>query len=423
MNLRHSRGRRHRLTRIAALLAFSLALAPLTRAAEPITIGFGMALTGGLAPVGKSALLGMQIWQEDVNAKGGLLGRPVKLVYYDDQSNPSTVPALYSKLLDIDKVDLVVSGYATNMVAPAMPVVMQHDRLFLGLFALAVNSQFQYPKYFSMLPAGPDPKRAFSQGFFDVAMAASPKPKTIAIIAADAEYAKNASDGARAIANGLGLKIVYDKSYPPPTTDFAPIVRAIQATSPDIVYIASYPPDSVGMVRAINELGLKARYVGGGMVGLQITAVKQQLGPQLNGILDYDWWIPASTMQFPGIMAFLKTYQSRAPAEGVDPNGWYLPPFAYANLEVLAQAVEGTKSLDQEKLADYIRTHSFKTIVGEISYGKDGEWSKPRVLEVQFQNISGNGLEQFKDTKTEAILEPPEYRTGTALAPFSEVKR
>ena len=125
------------------------------RPAEPITIGFGMALTGGLAAAGKTALLAMQIWQDDVNAKGGLLGRPVKLVYYDDQSTPPTVPGIYTKLLDVDKVDLIVSGYGTNMTAPAMPVAIQHDRLFLGLFALAINAEFHYPKYFSMLPTGP----------------------------------------------------------------------------------------------------------------------------------------------------------------------------------------------------------------------------------------------------------------------------
>ena len=115
-------------------------------AADPITIGFGMALTGGLAPNGKAALLAMQIWEEEINAKGGLLGRPVKLVYYDDQSNPSTVPGIYTKLLDVDKVDLVISGYATNMVAPAMPVIMQHKRTFLGLLGLAVNSGVQLPE-------------------------------------------------------------------------------------------------------------------------------------------------------------------------------------------------------------------------------------------------------------------------------------
>jgi branched-chain amino acid transport system substrate-binding protein len=207
--------------RLAAAAAFACFLSVGTaRAAEPVTIGFGMALTGGLAAAGKTALLAMQIWQEDINAKGGLLGRPVKLVYYDDQSTPPTVPAIYTKLLDVDKVDLIVSGYGTNMVAPAMPVAIQHDRLFLGLFGLAVNSEFHYPKYFSMLPTGPDPKHAFSEPFFKVAMAKEPKPKKLAIVAADAEYPKNASEGARDAAASLGLKIVYEKSYPPATADF-----------------------------------------------------------------------------------------------------------------------------------------------------------------------------------------------------------
>jgi branched-chain amino acid transport system substrate-binding protein len=416
-------GRRGFTTAAAAILGLAaLVGAGAARAAEPITIGFGMALTGGLAAIGKSALLAMKVWEEDTNAKGGLMGRPVKLIYYDDQSNPATVPTLYTKLIDVDKVDITVSGYATNMVAPAMPIMIQRNRLFLGLFALAVNSEFHYPRYFSMLPAGPDPKHAFAEPFFDLAMKGDPKPQTVAIVAADAEYPKNASEGARDIAKRVGLKVVYDRSYPPSTTDYTPIVRAIQATNPDIVFVASYPPDSVGMVRAASEIGLKTRYFGGGMVGLQVLSIKQQLGPLLNNILDYDWWLPAPNMQFPGITDFLKTYQSKAAAEGVDPLGWYLPPFAYSNMQVLQQAIEATKSLDQDKLADYIRTNNFKTVVGDISYGADGEWSKPRVLEVQFQNIKGNDIEQFKDIKTEVILSPPEYKTGELVAPFSSAK-
>jgi branched-chain amino acid transport system substrate-binding protein len=305
------------------------------------------------------------------------------------------------------------------MVAPAMPIMIQKNRLFLGLFALAVNSQYHYPKYFSMLPTGPDPARAFCEPFFETAMKGDPKPKTLAIVAADAEYPHTAAAGARDLAKKYGLNIVYDRSYPPQTTDYTPIVRAIQAANPEIVFVASYPPDSVGMVRAVSEVGLKTRYFGGGMVGLQVLSIKQQLGPLLNNILDYDWWIPAPNMQFPGIMEFLKTYQAKAPAEGVDPLGWYLPPFAYANMQVLQQAIEGTKGLDQDKLADYIHKNSFKTIVGDISYGPDGEWSKPRVLEVQFQNIKGNDIEQFKDIKTEVIISPPEYKTGDVIVPFS----
>ncbi len=410
-------------TLFSAALALCLTASGAGQAAEPITVGFGMALSGGLAPLGKSALLAMQIWEADVNAKGGLMGRPVKLIYYDDQSNPAAVPGVYSKLIDIDKADIVVSGYATNMVAPAMPVVIQHDRLFLGLFGLAVNSQFHYPKYFSMLPTGPEPKRAFSQGFFDAVMKADPKPTTIAIVAADAEFAKNASDGARDIAQSLGLKIVYDKTYPPATTtDYTPIVRAIQAAEPEVVYVASYPTDTVGMVHAINEVGLRARFVGGGMVGLQVTPIKMQLGAMLDGFLDYDFWIPAPTMQFPGITDFLKKYQAQAPSAGVDPLGWYLPPFAYANLEVLAQAVDGTKSLDQDKLAAYIRGHTFKTIVGDVAYGADGEWSKSRVLEVQFRGMKANDIDSIRGAKTEVILEPSEYKTGQPVT-FAEARK
>ena len=300
-----------------------------------------------------------------------------------------------------------------------MPIAMNHDRLFLGLFGLAVNSEFHYPKYFSMLPAGPDPKHAFCEPFFKVAMAADPKPKTLALLAEDSEFPKNASEGVRDIAKQDGINIVYDKTYPPGTPDFTPIVHAIQATNPDMVFVASYPPGSVGMLRAATESGLKTRFFGGGMVGLQYTSVKQQFGPKLNGVVNYDWWIPAPTMQFPGILEFLKHYQAKAAEAGVDPLGWYLPPFAYAYLQVLGEAIEGAKSTDQTKVADYIRSNTFKTVVGDITFGQDGEWSKPRVLEVQWQGIKSNNLDELKDTKFEAILDPSEYKTGTVTEPYN----
>ena len=211
---------------------------PAARAAEPLVIGFDIELTGGLAPNGKAALLAMQIWAEETNAKGGLLGRPVKLLYYDDQSNPSTVPGIITKLLEVDHVDMLIGGNGTNMLAPAMPVVMQRNLTFLGLFGLDVNSEFHYPKYFSIIPAGgATPKEAFSQGFFAVAATLNPKPATIALVGADAEFSRNAVDGARAQAKRAGYKIVYDQTYPPTTSDYTPIVRAIQATNPDLVFV------------------------------------------------------------------------------------------------------------------------------------------------------------------------------------------
>src|ERR1043165_4831823 len=150
---------------VAAVLLAALSRPALGQ--EPIKIGFSMALTGPLSPNGKQALLGMKIWEEETNAKGGLLGRPVKLVYYDDQTNASTVPGIYTKLIDVDKVDLVVGPYATNMIAPAMPVIIQKGKAFIALFGLDVNSEFNYPKFFMMLPTGPDTKPSFTEGFFD----------------------------------------------------------------------------------------------------------------------------------------------------------------------------------------------------------------------------------------------------------------
>jgi len=407
----------------AALVAVAGFAVPAS-AAEPIKIGFGMALTGGLAANGKAALLAMQIWEEETNAKGGLLGRPVQLIYYDDQSNPSTVPGMFTKLLDVDKVDLVVGDYGTNLLAPAMPVVIQHKMTFLGLFGLDVNHEFQYPKYFSMVPTGgPDPAESFSQGFFAIAEAQNPKPKTIAIVAADAEFSRNAADGARAQAKKAGIDILYDKTYPPNTTDYTPIVRSIDATNPDLVFSASYPPDAVGMVRAANEVGIKAKMFGGGLVGLQFTSIKTQLGPQLNGIVNYDFWEPAPTLKSAEVSEFLKKYQAKAASAGVDPLGYYLPPFAYANLQVLAAAVESTKSLDQDKIADFLRSNTIKTIVGDIKWGPNGEWAEARVLAVQFHDVKGGDLEQFRDDSKQTILWPAKYATGKVVYPYADAKK
>jgi len=392
-------------------------------AAEPVKIGFGMALTGGLSGNGKAALIAMQIWAEETNAKGGLLGRPVQLVYYDDQTNPSTVPGIYSKLLDIDKVDLIMSGYGTNLEAPAMPIIMQHGMVFIGLFGLAVNDQFHYDRFFQMQPNGPDAKHALSQGFIEAAMTVKPTPRTLALVGADAEYPKVAIEGARDIAKKFGLKVVYDGSYPPTTVDYTPIVRAIQATNPDVVFVASYPPDSAGIIRAANEVGLKTRVFGGGMIGLQYASLKQQFGPLLNGIVAYELYAPEPTLNFPGIGEFIAKYQPKAIAAGADALGYYLPPYAYAGMQVLGQAVEATKSLDQAKMAEYIHANSFKTVVGDVRFGKEGEWLEPRLLFVQYQGVSGDGLDQFKKPGTEVIVYPAEYKSGEIKAPYSDINR
>jgi branched-chain amino acid transport system substrate-binding protein len=418
----------YRLKTILGLAAGLLALASATpqpaaaQTGEPIKIGFSMSLTGPLAANGKQALLGAKIWEEEVNGKGGLIGRPVKLVFYDDQSNPSTVPGIYTKLLDVDKVDLVVSSYATNMIAPAMPVVMQKNKTFISLFGLDVNAEFKYPKYFAVLPTGQDTKESFTEGFYDIALKQNPKPTTVALAAEDAEFSRNACEGARNNAKKLNFKVVYDRSYPPSTTDFAPIVRAVQAANPDLFIICSYPLSSVGMVQTINELNYKPKMVGGAMVGLQATVFKQRLGSKLNGIVNYETWVPTEKMLAPAA-EFFKKYQAKAGAEGVDPLGYYLGGWGYAWINMLGEAIAGAKSVDDDKIADYLRKTTHKTIMGDWSYGPKGEWTKSGMMQVQYHNVKdGNDLEQWRGMAVQTVLTPDPLKTGAVIYPYEKAK-
>ena len=389
-------------------------------AAEPIKIGFSLGLTGGNAPNGNQLLLAMELWRDNINKRGGLLGRPVEFVYYDDQTMPPNEPAIYTKLIEVDHVDLLLGPYGTNQIVAGLPVIAQHQFTTIGILGTGANGQIHYKNYFSMIPLGQDPNRNFSKGFFDLAMAQHPKPKTIAIVGADAEFGKNSTDGARDNAKAAGLKIVYDQRYPPNTTDFTSIVRAIQATDPDIVFIASYPPDSVGFVRAAAEVGLRPKMMGGTMIGLLATPLKIQMGPLMNGYVNNEIFVPA--FKFKGTEAMLKEYQERAKGKRVDPLGYGFAPFGYAAAQVLGEAVEGAKSLNQEKIADYLRSHSFSTVAGEIAFGKDGEWVHPRMAFTQWQGLTDHSLDQLKDPKHWVVVWPAKYKTGNLIYPYSKAK-
>jgi len=271
-----------------------------------------------------------------------------------------------------------------------------------------------------MIPSGPDPKPSFTKGFVDLAVRQNPKPQTVAIVAADAEFGLNACEGARENVKAAGLTVVYDRRYPSATTDLAPVVRAIAETNPDLVIVCSYPPDSVGMVRAVNEVGFKPKMIGGAMVGLQSTAIKARLGPLLNGWTNYDNWLPVPKMRFAGVDDLMKKYQARAAVEGVDALGYYMAPWAYAQIQVLQQAIVASGSLDDAKLGDYIRTNAFKTVLGDVRFGANGELAQSRLLQVQFRNVKTNDLAQFKDISTQVVVAPAEYESGKLIYPYEK---
>ncbi len=402
---------------VSFILGLAFSAAALAQPA-PVKIGIGIAQTGTLGGGGKAALLALQMWVEDVNGRGGLLGRRVELIAYDDQSNPATTPGIYTKLLDVDKVDLLIAPYGTVPTAPIMPLVKQRGLLLMGNFSFQVNHTVKHDMWFNNAPWGD--ATSWTEGFLRVGQNIG--AKTIAFIAADQEFAQNLANGAKEIAKKSGLQTVYEQNYPPTTVDFSSMIRAIRAAKPDMVFVCSYPNDSVAIVRAVNEIGVgpTVKLFGGGMVGLQFTPVMESLGSSLNGIVNYNSYVPG--MKYPGIEEFLQRYAKKAAEAKVDPLGFYLPPFNYAIGQILEQAIAATKSLDQKLLARHLHGHEFNTIVGPISWGSDGERARPAVPMIQFRNVADKNVEQFRQTGKQVILHPPQFKSGDPVVPYEKAR-
>ncbi|MBR1147636.1 amino acid ABC transporter substrate-binding protein [Bradyrhizobium sp. AUGA SZCCT0431] len=406
----------------AAVLGLTFGLTSAALAQQPpIKIGMSMAQTGGLAGGGKASQLGIEIWRDDVNARGGLLGRKVELIVYDDKSSASETPAIYSKLLDVDKVDILFAPYATVPTAPLMPLVKQRGMLLMGNFSFQVNSKVGHDMWFNNAPWGPADSWAAS--FLELGQKAG--GKTIALLAADQEFAQNLALTARDVARKMNMQIVFDQAYPPNTVEFSSILRALKAAKPDIVYVASYPPDSAGILRAVNEIGIgnNVKIFGGGMVGLQFGAVMENLGSLLNGVVNYNTWLPEPSMQNEGTKAFFETYTKRAIEAKVDPLGYYLAPFGYASGQMIEQAIKAVGSLDQKALAKYLRENEHKTIVGPIAFAADGERKESATLQAQFRGVVDKNMDQFRKPGTQVILFPAKMKSGDLISPFEAARK
>jgi branched-chain amino acid transport system substrate-binding protein len=371
---------------------------------------------------GRSAQLAHRLWAEDVNRRGGLLGRPVELVCYDDRTDAALVPGLYARLLDTDQVDLVLGGYGTNTLLPALPLIIERGRYFVGLMGLGVNKALAYPNYFAMIPTGPDPNAALTAGFFELAARQTPRPATVALLSAEAEFARNPVLGARDNAARHGFDVVLERTYSLATTDFRPLLDEVAAAGPDLLFLCSYLADSIGLVRAIHEHAYQPKMVGAAMIGPQNTAVKTTLGPLLNGFVNYEYWVPVPRMRYPGVEDLMARYQARAASEDVDRLGHYMAPLAYAQMQVVEQAVRATNGLDDAALGAYTRAATFETVVGAVQFGALGEWVAPRVVQVQFQHIEGHGDEQFRDASRQVVVVPEELASGPLIYPYAAAR-
>jgi branched-chain amino acid transport system substrate-binding protein len=390
-----------------------------TKSSTPIRIGYCLSLSGVVGGNGRAAHLAHQIWLDNVNARGGLLGRPVELICYDDASDAANVAPLYRRLMDEDKVDLVVGGYGTNTVLPAMPLIIERQRFFIGLMGLGVNNDLAYENYFAMIPTGSDPNAALTAGFFELATQQVPRPWTAALLSADAEFSKNPIRGAKANAAKYGFEVVHEAVYPLNTTDFTPLMDDVAKSQCDLLFICSYLQDSIDLVKAVHAHAFRPKMVGASMIGPQNALVKAALGPLLNGFVNYEYWVPVPSMRFPGVDKMLSIYRARAVGQDVDPLGHYMAPTAYAQMQVLEQAVEATGGLQDAALAAYARANSFDTVMGTVRFGVRGEWTEPRVVQVQFQSIDGNDPMQFLDEAKQVVVSPAAMQSGKLIYPYA----
>jgi branched-chain amino acid transport system substrate-binding protein len=163
--------------------------------------------------------------------------------------------------------------------------------------------------------------------------------------------------------------------------------------------------------------------IGGAMLGLLVTGIKQQLGPMINGYISNEFYIPAPSLQFAGTKEMMAEYQKRAKDLGLDPLGFTYPPYAYAAGQILAKAVTDTKSLNDDALAKYIAANTFDTVIGPISFGPDGEWKTPRIICIQFKGVTGNEISQFTDWSRQVVVYPSEFKAGEVIYPFADANK
>ena len=330
-------------------------LGAISPAAEPIKIGCTISQSGRYADAGSYYKEAYLMWQDDVNAKGGLLGRPVKLIIYDDESSADKAVGLYERLISVDKVDLLLGPYTSTIIYPVGRVSEKYKMVLLqggGTASKIFKEGFKY--MFLTLP-GFSEQHAI--GFFEY-LNTVPKnqwPKKAAVIFGDKSASIANAKGEKDQAGKNGIPLVLDEKYPPDATDLTSVIMKAKNLGADLLMAGTYFPDAVLIARTIGELNYKPKYV---LLTAGVSDYKygENLGALANNIMGTAWWHDS----IPFSLDWTKRYEKRF---GRLPD--YHGSGAYAAAEILEEAVRATKSLDNTVLRDYIVSHSFDTVIAQ----------------------------------------------------------
>jgi branched-chain amino acid transport system substrate-binding protein len=359
----------------ALVLALAVAAGSQPATAQgPIKIGASLSLTGTYAKLGKNQHEGYQLCQKDLNAKGGLLGRKIEFVVYDDQSMPATAVRLYEKLITEDKVDGVMGPYSSPVTEAVANVTEKYKKVMVSPLAATTSIFKKTPRrqYIFMVIS---PAEAYLEGLVD--MAAKRGLKTVAIVNEDTLFSKAAASGAAELAKKKGLQVVYQEAYPKGNTDFSALLTKVKAANPDVIAAATYFDDAVALTRQMRELSVNPRMYGV-TVGGDLPEFYDILKQNAEFIYGATQW--ESTLPYPGNQEFFDTYKKEF---GHEPS--YHSAAGYAGCVIYAEAAKRAGSLEADKVREQLLKLETKTAFGEYKVDADGFQVAHKMVMFQWQ--------------------------------------
>jgi branched-chain amino acid transport system substrate-binding protein len=359
----------------ALVVALAVVAGSLPATAQgPIKIGASLSLTGTYAKLGKNQHEGYQLCQKDLNARGGLLGRKIEFVVYDDQSLPATAVRLYEKLITEDKVDSVMGPYSSPVTEAVANVTEKYKKVLVSPLAATTSIFKKTPRrqYIFMVIS---PAEAYLEGLVD--MAAKRGLKTVAVVNEDTLFSKAAASGAVELAKKKGLQVVYQEAYPKGNTDFSALLTKVKAANPDVIAAATYFDDAVALTRQMRELSVNPKMYGV-TVGGDLPEFYDTLKQNAEFIYGATQWEP--TLPYPGNQEFFETYKKEF---GHEPS--YHSAAGYAGCLIYAEAAKRAGSLDADKVREQLLKLETKTAFGEYKVDADGFQVAHKMVMFQWQ--------------------------------------
>jgi branched-chain amino acid transport system substrate-binding protein len=338
-------------------LVLSLFVSPAISQAQDIVVGTSIALTGKYARTGQEQLQGFEMWVDEVNAKGGLLGRKVRLVHYDDESKPETAAKLYEKLITDDKVDLLIGPYSSDVAMAASTIAEKHNFPMVSAGASATEIwERGYKNMFGLY--------TLAETYMDqiLEFGKSKGLRKIALIYENTAFPRGVAGGVKSKAKKLGMQVVFEEEYGKASTDFSSMIIKIKSKKPDMVIGGSYLPDSTAFMRQAKENRLYAK-IFAFAVGPGLPDFGQNLGLDAEGVMGNTQWEP--TLKLPGVKEFAEKYNQKY---GHEPG--YHAGGGYGTGQVLEAAVKKAGSTDHDKLRAALASLDIVTAFGR--YKVDG---------------------------------------------------